>query len=90
MLATLPINFILGGIEGITGVDNTLTLIFSLAIFLPEWSVLFRRLHDTNRSGWWILIGLIPLIGAIILLVFALLPSDPEANRYGELPEPLK
>ncbi len=44
--------------------------IFALALLLPYLAVGVRRLHDTNRSGWWLLIGFIPLIGAIILIVF--------------------
>src|SRR4051812_15937585 len=43
---------------------------FVLAMFVPSLAVAVRRLHDTNRSGWWVLIGLIPIIGAIVMLVF--------------------
>ena len=57
--------------------------IFILAIFIPSLAVGFRRLHDTNRSAWWILIGLIPLIGSVVLLVFYCLPGTPGANRFG-------
>jgi uncharacterized membrane protein YhaH (DUF805 family) len=59
-----------------------------LALFLPGISVAIRRLHDTNRSGWWILIGLIPIIGWIVLLVFYLQQSDPTENRFGPPPAP--
>ena len=45
-----------------------------------------RRLHDTNRTGWWILIGLIPLIGWIVLLIFYLEKGDPADNKYGPPP----
>ncbi len=45
-----------------------------------------RRLHDTNKSAWWLLIGFIPLIGMIVLLVFYILPSDQGPNRYGNDP----
>ena len=47
-----------------------LSLIFSLGLFIPSISIAGRRLHDTNRSGWWQLIALIPLIGIIVLIVF--------------------
>jgi uncharacterized membrane protein YhaH (DUF805 family) len=57
-----------------------------LGLLLPNISVSIRRLHDTNRTGWWILIGLIPLIGLIVLLVFYLQQSDPSENRYGSPP----
>ena len=61
---------------------GVLSVIFSLVMLVPSLSVLVRRLHDTNRSGWWILISLIPLVGAIILLIFLVQDSD-DANTYG-------
>jgi len=61
--------------------------LLTLAVFLPSLSLLVRRLHDTNRSGWWVLIGLIPLAGAIVLFVFVLLDSDPGENRFGPSPK---
>ena len=61
----------------------------ALGLLLPNLSVSIRRLHDTNRSGWWILIGLIPLIGLIVLLVFYLQDSDPGPNNYGPPPGPV-
>lgn len=60
-----------------------LTAIVYLAHLLPAISVTVRRFHDTDRSGWWILAGLVPLIGQIALLVFMCSPSTPGANRYG-------
>ena len=59
------------------------TMLFALAILLPSISVGVRRLHDTDRSGWWILIGLIPLIGAIVLLVFFVTEGTKGDNQYG-------
>src|ERR687898_3320915 len=61
--------------------------IYSLAILIPSLAVTVRRLHDIDRTGWWILINLIPLIGAIVLLVFALTPGTPGSNRYGPDPK---
>jgi uncharacterized membrane protein YhaH (DUF805 family) len=61
--------------------------LFILATLLPSLAVLVRRLHDTNRSGWWVLINLIPIVGSIVLLVFALLDSQPGANRFGPNPK---
>lgn len=60
-------------------------LIFALdcALLLPGLGVNVRRLHDTGRSGWMLLLGLIPLVGAIILLVFACLDSERGTNKYG-------
>lgn len=61
--------------------------IYGLAVLLPTLAVQFRRLHDTNRSAWWILIWLIPLVGWIVLLVFYLLPGTEGPNRYGPDPK---
>ena len=61
--------------------------IFSLALLLPSIAVGVRRLHDTGRSGWWLLLALIPLIGAIVLLVFTVQDSTPGENQYGPNPK---
>jgi uncharacterized membrane protein YhaH (DUF805 family) len=58
-------------------------LLMGGANFIPGLSVQVRRLHDTDRSGWWMLIGLIPLVGAIALLVFNCLPGTDGSNRFG-------
>ena len=58
-----------------------------LALLIPSLAVTFRRLHDTNRRGWWILIGLIPLIGAVVLFIFYLLDGTPGPNRFGPDPK---
>ncbi|MES3030408.1 MAG: DUF805 domain-containing protein [Pseudomonadota bacterium] len=58
-----------------------------LALLVPSLAVTFRRLHDTNRKGWWILISFIPLIGALVLFVFYLLDGTPGANRFGPDPK---
>lgn len=60
--------------------------LYSLAVIIPTLALQIRRLHDTNRSGWWILLGLIPAVGSIILLIFDLLPGDAEPNDYGPVP----
>ena len=46
-----------------------------------------RRLHDTGRSGWWILLSLIPVIGALVLLYFMVISGQPQANEYGPDPK---
>ena len=61
--------------------------IYALALLIPGISVTVRRLHDTGRTGWWLLIILIPLIGAIVLLVFMFLDSQPGDNEYGPSPK---
>jgi len=57
--------------------------IYSLAVLCPSIGVGIRRLHDIGRSGWFLLIGLIPLVGWIILIVWAATESDSGANEYG-------
>ena len=69
--------FIANGGGGILG------LIWILATILPALAVLVRRLHDTDRSGWWALIGLIPLVGGVVLFVFSVLDSTAGENQYG-------
>jgi len=61
--------------------------IYGLAVLLPSLAVEIRRLHDTDRSGWWIFIGLVPAIGGIWLLVLLCLSGTPGANRFGPAPE---
>jgi uncharacterized membrane protein YhaH (DUF805 family) len=59
----------------------------ALGLLLPQLAVSVRRLHDAGHSGWWLLIGIVPLIGAIVLLVFTLQNSKPP-NQWGSGPEP--
>ena len=61
--------------------------LYSLLILLPSIAVVVRRLHDTDRSGWWILISLIPLVGVIVLFVFMCLDSQSGTNRFGANPK---
>ena len=56
---------------------------------LPSLAVVLRPMHDIGKSGWWILIGLIPLVGAIVLLVFMCLDSEEGHNNYGPNPKAL-
>lgn len=65
-------------------VSNTLYVIATLALLLPGLAVGARRLHDIGKSGWFLLIGLIPLIGWLVLIYFFVQPSGP-ANEYGAL-----
>lgn len=62
------------------------SVIVGLGLLLPGLSKAIRRLHDTGRTGWWVLIGLIPLIGFIVLLIFYLEKSEPADNQYGPVP----
>lgn len=58
-----------------------------LGLLIPMLAVAFRRLHDTNRTAWWILIGLIPFLGALVLFIFYLLDGTPGSNKYGPDPK---
>lgn len=61
-------------------------LLYSFVLFIPALSVAVRRLHDVNKSGWMILIALIPIVGSIWLLVLLVTESDPGENQYGQNP----
>ena len=80
--------FLLGMIEGLLGVfpsteNSIFAFIFNLAVFLPSWAVMIRRLHDVNRSGWWILINL-TIIGIIPFVYWTCMKkSDEGENRFG-------
>ena len=73
-------------VEG-TAVAGLFSGLYGFAMFVPAISVTARRLHDIGRSGWWILFGLIPLIGTIVLLVFMVLGSQEGENRFGPNPK---
>jgi uncharacterized membrane protein YhaH (DUF805 family) len=64
-----------------------LNLLVTIGLFVPIIAVQIRRLHDTDRTGWWVLIGLIPLIGTIVLIVFFVQRGTDGDNRFG--PDPL-
>ena len=86
-LFNVIIVIVLGIIEVLVGGPGIVGMLYSLAVLIPGIAVLVRRLHDTNRSGWWLLIGLVPLIGPIILLVFVVQDSQAGANQYGPNPK---
>lgn len=60
--------------------------VFMLATFLPGFAVAIRRLHDTDRSGWWLLLVLLPLIGILVLIYFWVQPTQARDNRFGPVP----
>ena len=73
--------FIANGGGGIVG------LVWILVTIVPALAVLVRRLHDTGKSGWWVLVGFLPLVGAIVLLVFTVTESSPGENKFGPSPK---
>lgn len=83
----LIIELVLGVIEGAAGGPGVLESLYGLAVLIPGIAVSVRRLHDTDRTGWWLLIVFIPLIGAIVLLVFMVQDSQPGENQYGPNPK---
>ena len=93
MLFNIVVLIVLGGIDALLETLNSglgvglLIAIYALASIIPFLAVSVRRLHDIDRSGWWYLINLIPLIGPIVMLVFTLLDSTPGDNRYGPDPK---
>lgn len=86
LLFNVIIAMVIVFIEGITGI-SLLSILYLLAVFLPGLAVGVRRLHDTNRSGWWLFLSLLPLLGAIILTVFLCQDSQDEENEYGPNPK---
>ena len=70
----------------ILGIIPIVNIIWALIVLLPSLAVCVRRLHDTGRSGWWLLLALVPIVN-IVLIVFYLSDSQPGANQYGENPK---
>ena len=92
-LFNLIIVFILGKVDSLIGSFDAETEIglfsgiYMLAILLPIIAVTVRRLHDTDRSGWWVLFALVPVVGPIVLFVFMMLDSQAGENRFGSNPK---
>ncbi|MEU1377869.1 DUF805 domain-containing protein [Streptomyces triculaminicus] len=87
-LISFVISIVLAVIDSALGTAPVIGLVYSLAVLLPGLAVGVRRLHDIDRSGWWLLLALIPILGSIVLLVFFALPGTPGENSYG--PKPLE
>ncbi|MCK9535223.1 MAG: DUF805 domain-containing protein [Pseudomonas sp.] len=93
ILFNLIISIVLAAIDGAMGSYSAgtgmglLGSVYTLAILLPGIGVSIRRLHDTGRSGWWMLVGFVPLIGVLVLLVFMAQDSKPGQNQYGANPK---
>ena len=88
VIATILANLI-DNVLGLAGqsVYGPVSMLYALAVFLPGLALAVRRLHDTGRSGWWMLLGFIPLIGWIVLLIFFVTDSQPGSNPYGPNPK---
>jgi uncharacterized membrane protein YhaH (DUF805 family) len=92
-LFNIIISIVLAAVDGATGTYSAesgmglLGGIYSLGVLLPGLGVSIRRLHDTGRTGWWLLLALIPILGFIVLLIFMVFDSDPGENQYGPNPK---
>jgi uncharacterized membrane protein YhaH (DUF805 family) len=92
-LFNIIISIVLGIIDGMTGTSSVpgamglLGGLYLLALLIPAIAVGVRRLHDTGRSGLWLLIVFVPLIGAIVLIVFLVQDGAPGENQYGKNPK---
>jgi uncharacterized membrane protein YhaH (DUF805 family) len=94
VLFSFLVSMVAGILDLVLGTDyyrgsGLIGTIASLALLLPSLAVAVRRLHDTSRTGWWILIGLIPIIGWIVLIVFYVQDSHGD-NEYGPNPKALQ
>ena len=76
--------FLLGLVTG--AVSEVLNAIVALVTILPSFAVGARRLHDTNRSGWWQLLWLIPIIGWIVVIIFMAKEGESSDNQFGAVP----
>lgn len=82
LIIVLVLEFVLGAIH-----LGFLAYLYSLAVLIPSIAVGIRRMHDTNRSGWWLLISLVPFVGWIVVLVMLALEGTPGPNQYGPDPK---
>jgi uncharacterized membrane protein YhaH (DUF805 family) len=85
-LINFIIAIVLSVVDSMIGMP-VLGLIYSLGVLLPGLAVGARRLHDIGKSGWWLLIGLVPFIGIIVLIIFFVMDSNPGDNQYGPNPK---
>lgn len=90
ILVGLAVSFGGSSSESIISILGSLWGLYSLAILIPSIAVSIRRLHDTNHSGWWLLINLIPFAGLIVFIIFMATDSQPGENRYGPNPKGIK
>lgn len=87
ILINIGVSLVVGIIDGVLATGGMLSGLYSLAVLLPSIAIAVRRLHDTGRSGWWLFIALVPLIGAVVLLIFFIGDSQPGENKYGPNPK---
>lgn len=86
VLFAVLLNAVLQMLSGDSAILSLIALLITLSILIPSIAVAIRRLHDTGRSGWWLLLSLIPLLGFLVLVYFYIQPTDPETNAWGPPP----
>ncbi len=86
-LMSIIVAFVIAFLEIIFRTPGIISKIYPFAMVIPNLSVSVRRLHDTDRSGWWFFINLVPVIGSIFFLLFTIEDSTPGDNRYGPNPK---
>ena len=87
ILFSFLISLVLAIVEGVIGLPAVLSGLYSLGVLVPSIAVLFRRLHDTGRSGWWVLVLFVPLLGALAILYFTTQEGEAGDNAYGPNPK---
>lgn len=88
VLCNVIVMQLLGMVDKLIGGDKEfISGIYSLAVLLPSLAVAARRLHDTDRSAWWLLLGLIPIIGTLVLIYFMICNGQQGPNRFGDDPK---
>ena len=92
VLFNIIVGLVLAAIDALLGTFSSasniglLSGIYSLAVIIPTIALTVRRLHDIDRTGWWVLINLVPF-GSIVILIFALIDGTPGDNRFGPSPK---
>lgn len=92
VLVNIILTFVLGVVDKLLGWQHTsgegvLTTLYGVLIFIPGWALQLRRLHDTDRSAWWLLLLLIPIVGWIVMLIFNCQDGTKGDNRFGPDPK---
>ncbi|MFB7056370.1 DUF805 domain-containing protein [Streptomyces vinaceus] len=87
VLFNFAVAIVVGIIDTVIGAGGILSGLYSLAVLLPVLGLAVRRLHDTDKSGWWLLLYLIPVLGWIALIVFWAIEGQPQPNQYGPNPK---
>jgi uncharacterized membrane protein YhaH (DUF805 family) len=88
VLANFLVMVVLNILGNVSSLFNIVYFVYAVGVLIPSIAVAIRRLHDTDKSGWWLLIGFVPIVGFIVLIVFYATAGTPGPNKYGAGPEP--